>query len=108
MKIFEVVSTEAEYTVPNHELDDKARQATRIAQMIKRKINSGEPMDDMDYNQMAELGTTLSRLGASFGPKSLNDVMKHMVQYTNDRNAEGNNYPKFDVNRFKELIALAK
>jgi hypothetical protein len=99
---------EAEVQAPNHELSDMSRQASRIAQMIKRKINSGEQMDDRDYNQLAELGSVLSRLGASFGPKSMKDVMAHMKQYTDDRNEEGHNYPEFDKNRFKELLAMAK
>jgi Zn-dependent oligopeptidase len=99
---------EAEVQAPNHELSDMSRQASRIAQMIKRKINSGEQMDDRDYNQLAELGSVLSRLGASFGPKSMKDVMAHMKQYTNDRNEEGHNYPEFNTNRFKELLAMAK
>jgi hypothetical protein len=37
----------------------------------------------------------------------MKDVMAHMVQYTNDRNEEGHGYPEFDVNRFKELMAMA-
>jgi hypothetical protein len=99
---------EAEVQAPTHELDDTARKATSIAQKIKRKINSGEQMDDRDYNQMAELGAILSRFGTSFGPKSMKDVMAHMVQYTNDRNQEGHGYPEFNPDRFKELIAMAK
>ena len=99
---------EAEVQTPTHELSDLARKATSIAQKIKRKINSGEQMDDRDYNQMAELGAILSRFGTSFGPKSMKDVMAHMVQYTNDRNEEGHGYPEFNPDRFKELIAMAK
>jgi len=99
---------EAEVQAPNHELSDLSRKASSIAQIIKRKINSGEQMDDRDYNQMAELGAVLSRVGASFGPKSMKDVMNHMIQYTNDRNDEGHDYPEFTVDRFKELIAMAK
>ena len=99
---------EAEVQTPSHELDDTARKATNIAQMIKRKINSGEKMDDMDYNQMAELGAILSRFGTSFGPQSMKDVMKHMIQYTDDRNEYGTGYPEFTVDRFKELLAMAK
>ena len=99
---------EAEYQAPTHELDDTARKAMNIAQKIKRKINSGEQMDDRDYNQMAELGAILSRFGTSFGPKSMKDVMGHMVQFTNDRNEEGHGYPEFNVDRFKELIAMAR
>jgi len=102
------IENEAEVQAPNHELSDMSRQASKIAQMIKRKINSGEQMDDRDYNQLAELGSVLSRLGASFGPKSMKDVMIHMKQYTDDRNEEGHDYPEFDVNRFKELLAMAK
>lgn len=101
-------TSEAEVQAPTHELDDTARKAMNIAQMIKRKINSGEQMDDRDYNQMAELGSVLSRFGASFGPKSMTDVLDHMVQYTDDRNQEGHKYPEFNVDRFKELIAMAK
>jgi hypothetical protein len=99
---------EAEVQAPNHELSDLSRKASSIAQIIKRKINSGEQMDDRDYNQMAELGAVLSRVGASFGPKSMKDVMNHMIQYTNDRNDEGHDYPEFTVDRFKELISMAK
>lgn len=99
---------EAEVQAPTHELSDLARKATSIAQKIKRKINSGEQMDDRDYNQMAELGAILSRFGTSFGPKSMKDVMTHMVQYTDDRNQEGHGYPEFNPDRFKELIAMAK
>jgi Zn-dependent oligopeptidase len=99
---------EAEVQAPSHELSDMSRQASRVAQMIKRKINSGEQMDDRDYNQLAELGSVLSRLGASFGPKSMKDVMAHMKQYTDERNQEGHKYPEFDTNRFKELLAMAK
>jgi hypothetical protein len=102
------IENEAEVQMPTHELDQTARQATAVAQKIKRKINSGEQMDDRDYNQMAELGHVLSRYGAKFGPKSMKDVMNHMKQYTDDRNQEGHGYPEFDVNRFKELIAMAK
>jgi peptidoglycan hydrolase-like protein with peptidoglycan-binding domain len=99
---------EAEVQAPNHEISDTARQATKIAQIIKQKINSGDQMDDRDYNQMAELGTILSRLGTSFGPKTMKDVLNHMIEYTDDRNQEGHNYPEFNVDRFKELIAMAK
>ena len=99
---------EAEVQAPTHELSDVARQATRMAQKIKRKINSGEPMEDRDYNQLAELGAILSKFGASYGPTSMKDVMNHMKQYTDDRNQEGHKYPEFDVNRFKELISMAK
>jgi hypothetical protein len=99
---------EAEVQTPTHELSDLARKATSIAQKIKRKINSGEQMDDRDYNQMAELGAILSRFGTSFGPKSMKDVMTHMVQYTDDRNQEGHGYPEFNPDRFKQLIAMAK
>ncbi len=35
MKIFEV--TEAEYQIPNHELDNKSRQATAMAQKLEEK-----------------------------------------------------------------------
>ena len=99
---------EAEFKAPTHELDDTARKAMNIAQIIKRKINSGEQMDDRDYNQMAELGAVLSRFGTSFGPKTMKDVMAHMVQYTDDRNQEGHGYPEFNVERFKELLAMAR
>ncbi len=99
---------EAEVQTPTHELDDTARKATNIAQMIKRKINSGEKMDDMDYNQMAELGHVLSRFGTNFGPKTMKDVFNHMKQYTDDRNEYGTGYPEFTVDRFKELIAMAR
>ena len=99
---------EAEVQAPSHEMSDIARKAASMAQIIKRKINSGEEMDDRDYNQMAELGAVLSRVGTSFGPKSMKDVMAHMVQYTNDRNEEGHGYPEMNLDRFKELIAMAK
>ena len=99
---------EAEVQAPTHELSDTARKATAMAQKIKRKINSGDQMDDRDYNQMAELGAVLSRLGTSFGPKSMKDVLNHMIEYTDERNEEGHNYPEFNVDRFKELIAMAK
>lgn len=102
------LASEAEFQAPTHELDQTARQAMSVAQKIKRKINSGEQMDDRDYNQMAELGAILSRFGTNFGPKSMKDVMNHMKQYTDDRNQEGHGYPEFDVNRFKELISMAK
>jgi hypothetical protein len=98
---------EAEVQAPNHELSDLSRKASAMAQIIKRKINSGEQMDDRDYNQIAELGSVLSRVGATFGPKSMKDVFAHMKQYTDDRNQEGHNYPEFSVDRFKELIAMA-
>lgn len=99
---------EAEFKAPTHELSDLSRKASSMAQIIKRKINSGEQMDDRDYNQMAELGAVLSRVGAKFGPKSMKDVMAHMIQYTNDRNEEGHGYPEFNVDRFKELLSMAK
>lgn len=108
MKINEITE---KFATPDYEISDQARQATKVAQMIKRKVNSGEQMDDRDHNQMAELGTVLSRLGTSFGPKSMKDVMAHMVQYTNDRNQEQkpkDRYPEFNVERFKQLIAMAK
>ncbi len=105
---FKKKTNEGEVQSPSHEISDVARKATQIAQMIKKKINSGDQMDDRDYNQMAELGTILSRLGTSFGPKTMKDVLNHMIEYTEDRNQEGNKYPEFTVDRFKELIAMAK
>lgn len=108
MKINEITE---KFTAPNYELDDTARKATAMAQKIKRKINSGEQMDDRDYNQLAELGAILSRLGTSFGPKSMKDVFMHMKQYTDDRNAEQkpkDRYPSFDLERFKQLLAMAR
>ena len=92
----------------NFELSDLARKATSLAQVIKRKINSGDQMDDRDYNQMAELGTVLSRVGTDFGPKSMKDVLNHMIEYTDDRNQEGHDYPEMNIDRFKELISMAK
>lgn len=109
MKINEVITEK--FATPDYEISDKARQAAKVAQMIKRKINSGEPMEDTDYNQLAELGAVLSRLGTSFGPKSMKDVYAHMVQFTNDRNAEAkpkDRYPEMTPDRFKELIAMAR
>jgi hypothetical protein len=100
-------TNEAEVQAPTHELSDMARKATSMAQKIKRKINSGEPMEDRDYNQLAELGAVLSKFGASYGPRSMKDVMNHMKQYTDERNEEGHKYPEFDVNRFKTLISMA-
>ena len=105
---FKKKTNEAEVQVPNHEMGNVARKAASMAQVIKRKINSGEEMDDRDYNQMAELGTTLSRVGTNFGPKSMKDVLNHMIEYTDDRNQEGHEYPEFTVDRFKELLAMAK
>lgn len=108
MKINEITE---KFAMPDYELDDKARQAAKVAQMIKRKINSGEEMDDRDYNQLAELGAILSRLGTNFGPKSMKDVFAHMKQYTDERNAEQkpkDRYPEMTPDRFKELIAMAR
>lgn len=108
MKINEVTE---KFATPDYELSDKARQAAKVAQMIKQKINSAPKMDDRDYNSLAELGAILSRLGTSFGPKSMKDIYQHMVQYTNDRNAEAkpkDKYPDMTPERFKELIAMAK
>ena len=99
---------EAEVQAPNHEMSDVARKAASMAQVIKRKINSGDQMDDRDYNQMAELGTVLSRVGTNFGPKSMKDVLNHMIDYTDERNQEGHKYPEMNVDRFKELLAMAK
>lgn len=109
MKINEII-VEREFRAPDHELSPLAKTAAAVAQKIKRKINSGEQMDDRDYNQLAELGAILSRVGTSFGPKSMKDVFAHMVQFTNDRNAEqkpSDQYPKMTPDRFKELLALA-
>jgi len=108
MKINEVTE---KFATPDYELSNQARQASKVAQMIKQKINSAPQMDDRDYNQLAELGAILTRLGTSFGPKSLKDVFNHMVQYTNDRNKEQkpkDQYPEMTPDRFKELIAMAK
>jgi hypothetical protein len=49
MKINEVITEK--FATPDYEISDKARQAAKVAQMIKRKINSGESMDDGHYNQ---------------------------------------------------------
>ena len=109
MKINEII-LEREFKAPDHELSQLSRTASAVAQKIKRKINSGEPMEDRDYNQLAELGAVLSRVGASFGPKTMKDVFAHMVQFTNDRNAEAkpkDQYPRMTPDRFKELLALA-
>jgi hypothetical protein len=40
----------------------------------------------------------------------MKDVFAHMVQFTNDRNAEqkpSDQYPRMTPDRFKELLALA-
>lgn len=107
MKINEVTE---KFATPDYELSKQARAASKVAQKIKQKINSAPKMDDRDYNQLAELGAVLSRLGASFGPKSMKDVYNHMVQYTNDRNAEQkpkDKYPEMTPDRFKQLISMA-
>jgi hypothetical protein len=41
MKINEITEN---FATPDYEISDQARQATKVAQMIKRKINSGEQM----------------------------------------------------------------
>jgi hypothetical protein len=41
----------------------------------------------------------------------MKDVYAHMVQFTNDRNAEQkqkDRYPKMTPDRFKELVAMAR
>lgn len=109
MKINEII-VEREFKAPDHEMSPLAKTAARVAQKIKTKINSGAEMDDRDYNQLAELGSILSRLGTSFGPKTMKDVFAHMVQFTNDRNAENkpkDHYPEMTADRFKELLAMA-
>lgn len=109
MKINQII-TEREVNAPNHELSKLSKTASSVAQKIKRKINSGEQMDDRDYNQLAELGSVLTRVGASFGPKTLKDVFMHMKQYTDDRNAEAkpkDKYPEMTPDRFKELLSMA-
>lgn len=105
MKKNEII-VEREFKAPDHEMSPLAKTAAAVAQ----KINSGEPMEDRDYNQLAELGAILSRVGTSFDPKSMKDVFAHMVQFTNDRNAEqkpSDQYPRMTPDRFKELLALA-
>ena len=91
--------------VESAEISPEARQAARMAQKIKQYINDPEKSaatDDVDYNQMAELGAQLSKLGTDFGPKSLKDVLAAMQEYTSDRGQE-----PFTVDRFKELMAMA-
>jgi len=91
--------------IESMEIKPEHRQALKMAQKIRAYINDpgkSAATDDVVYNQMAELGTLLSKVGADFGPKSLTDVLKLMQQYAADRNQE-----EFTVDRFKELISMA-
>lgn len=108
MKVNDIITER--FAEPDYEISDLARKASRMAQKIGKVINSAPSMDDRDYNQLAELGDVLSKVGSRNGPQSMKDVFAHMKQYTDERNAEQkpkDQYPEMTVDRFKALLQMA-
>lgn len=103
MKINEV--TALEYNDGNkYRVDPKfAKQSTMIRNKIMQRIRNAkeDPLDDIDFNQLDQLGTYFGMVGTQSDLKTPKDIINKMNDYTQERN-QGS----FDAKRMKELFAL--
>jgi len=122
MKIDEITERDID---SNFELTKQQRSASTMARKLKRRIDmsdkGGKMLNDVDYVQLSRLAELLNKMGSGANEFStIKDVYDEMVLNTRIRNkgVDDNNTPfnkkskdhepEMTVDRFKELLAMAR
>lgn len=122
MKINEITERDVD---SNFELSQQQRSASKMARKLKRRIDmsdsGGKMLNDVDYVQLSRLAELLNKMGPGANEFStIKDVYDEMVHNTRIRNKgtddDGVQFnkktkdhePEMTMDRFKELLAMAR
>jgi hypothetical protein len=122
MKINEITERDVD---SNFELSQQQRSASKMARKLKRRIDmsdsGGKMLNDVDYVQLSRLAELLNKMGSGANEFStIKDVYDEMVHNTRIRNKgtddDGVQFnkktkdhePEMTMDRFKELLAMAR
>jgi len=122
MKINEITERDID---SNFELTQQQRSASTMARKLKRRIDmsdkGGKMLNDVDYVQLSRLAELLNKMGSGANEFStIKDVYDEMVHNTRIRNKgtddDGVQFnkktkdhePEMTMDRFKELLAMAR
>mgnify|MGYP001566657195 FL=1 len=122
MKINEITERDVD---SNFELSQQQRSASTMARKLKRRIDmsdrGGKMLNDVDYVQLSRLAELLNKMGSGANEFStIKDVYDEMVHNTRIRNKgrddDGVQFnkrtkdhePEMTMDRFKELLAMAR
>jgi len=122
MKINEITERDVD---SNFELTQQQRSASEMARKLKRRIDmsdrGGKMLNDVDYVQLSRLAELLNKMGKGYSEfLTIKDVYDEMVHNTRIRNKgtddDGVQFnkktkdhePEMTMDRFKELLALAR
>lgn len=122
MKINEITERDID---SNFELTQQQRSASTMARKLKRRIDmsdkGGKMLNDVDYVQLSRLAELLNKMGSGANEFStIKDVYDEMVHNTRIRNKgtddDGIQFnkktkdhePEMTMDRFKELLAMAR
>ena len=122
MKINEITERDVD---SNFELSQQQRSASKMARKLKRRIDmsdsGGKMLNDVDYTQLSRLAELLNKMGSGANEFStIKDVYDEMVHNTRIRNKgtddDGVQFnkktkdhePEMTMDRFKELLAMAR
>jgi len=122
MKINEITERDVD---SNFELSQQQKAASKMARKLKRRIDmsdsGGKMLNDVDYVQLSRLAELLNKMGSGANEFStIKDVYDEMVHNTRIRNKgtddDGVQFnkktkdhePEMTMDRFKELLAMAR
>ena len=122
MKINEITERDVD---SNFELSQQQRSASAMARKLKRRIDmsdkGGKMLNDVDYVQLSRLAELLNKMGSGANEFStIKDVYDEMVHNTRIRNKgvdddgipfnkkSKDHEPEITMDRFKELLAMAR
>ena len=122
MKINEITERDVD---SNFELSQQQKAASKMARKLKRRIDmsdsGGKMLNDVDYAQLSRLAELLNKMGSGANEFStIKDVYDEMVHNTRIRNKgtddDGVQFnkktkdhePEMTMDRFKELLAMAR
>ena len=122
MKINEITERDVD---SNFELTSQQKAASDMARKLKRRIDmsdSGSKMlNDVDYAQLSRLAELLNKMGkGAYEFSTIKDVYDEMVHNTHIRNRgtdddgvpfnkkSKDHEPEMTIDRFKELLAMAR
>ena len=122
MKIDEITERDID---SNFELTKQQRSASTMARKLKRRIDmsdkGGKMLNDVDYVQLSRLAELLNKMGSGANEFStIKDVYDEMVHNTRIRNKgvdddgipfnkkSKDHEPEMTMDRFKELLAMAR
>jgi hypothetical protein len=122
MKINEITERDVD---SNFELSQQQKSASAMARKLKRRIDmsdkGGKMLNDVDYVQLSRLAELLNKMGSGANEFStIKDVYDEMVHNTRIRNKgvdddgipfnkkSKDHEPEMTMDRFKELLAMAR